>query len=170
MRESGLSSKKILLMTGIIALVVVGARSLSLTNKHTQPVQLIRTEKQPITPPDNSFQTERVKKPRDKIITYTVEKSDTISSVASKWGISVDTIKWANGLSSDVFLPGQTLQIPPVTGVVHKVAKGDTVESIAATYHTNKQKIIDFPFNKFANPQTFSLLPGTMIIIPDGKR
>ena len=43
---------------------------------------------------------------------YTVSKGDTLSSIARKRGSSVAKIKAANGLSSDLIRPGQSLKIP----------------------------------------------------------
>jgi murein DD-endopeptidase MepM/ murein hydrolase activator NlpD len=120
--------------------------------------------------PDDVFQTEASKKPRAEIITYTVQKGDTISTIAKKFGISEDTIKWQNDLSDDDITVGDQLQILPVTGVAHKVQKGDTVYTIADKYGANPQAIVDFPFNDFANPQTFSLVEGQVIIVPDGVK
>lgn len=106
---------------------------------------------------------------RDKTITYTVENGDTLSSIANKFGISQDTILWANNLATtDTLNVGESLQILPVTGVQYKVQSGDTVYSIAKYFDTNPQKIVDFPFNDFANPETFSLVDGQMLIVPDG--
>ena len=117
---------------------------------------------------DNVFQTEVSQKPRDKTITYTVQKGDTVSTIAQKFGISADTIRWANDLSDDTLNVGDTLKILPVTGISYKVQKGDTVYSIAKKFDTEAQKIVDFPFNDFANPETFSLVEGQMLIVPDG--
>ncbi len=125
-------------------------------------------KKQSIVVGDNLFQTDVSQKPRDSIITYTVEGGDTLSTVARKFGISVNTIKWANDLTSDDLSVGQELKILPVTGIAHKVAKGETVYSIAKIYNTEPQKIVDFPFNDFANPETFSLVEGQILIVPDG--
>src|SRR3989338_6596984 len=117
---------------------------------------------------EDLLKTDISQKPRDKIITYKVEKGDTISTIARKFGISEDTVKWTNNLISDNIGVGDDLQILPVTGMAHKVASGDTVYSIAKRYDTDAQKIVDFPFNDFANPQTFSLVIGQMLIVPDG--
>lgn len=80
-----------------------------------------------------------------KIVQYTVVSGDTLSGIASKFSkedavISVDSIVWANNLkSSDVILkPGMTLTIPPVSGVIHVIKKGDTLNSLAKKY-----KLID---------------------------
>jgi len=106
---------------------------------------------------------------RDKIIQYTVQEGDTVSSIAEKFGISVDTIRWQNNLKSkDAIKVGQKLEILPVTGVAHKVQKGDTVYSIAKKYDTSPQGIVDFDFNTFVNDETFELAIGQIIIVPDG--
>lgn len=120
--------------------------------------------------PDDVFQTEASEKPRDKVISYTVQKGDTISTIAKKFGISADTIKWANNLKNDSITVGDTLDILPVTGIAHKVERGDTVYSLAKKYTSNAQAIVDFPFNDFANPQTFSLVEGQILIVPEGVR
>ena len=116
---------------------------------------------------DNVFQTDISQKPRDKVITYTVARGDTISTIAQKFGISSNTLKWENHLRSDDIAVGDTLAILPVTGMSHKVSKGDTVYSIAKKYDTDAQKIVDFPFNDFANPETFSLVEGQILVVPD---
>jgi murein DD-endopeptidase MepM/ murein hydrolase activator NlpD len=121
----------------------------------------------PITSVD-VFDTQASEKPRDKIILYTVQNGDTISTVAKKFGISSDTIKWQNSLTSDTITTGQTLEILPVTGVSHKVARGQTIYTIAKRYGVNAQGIVDFPFNDFANPQTFSIIEGQILIVPEG--
>ena len=108
-------------------------------------------------------------KMRDKIIEYTVQDGDTVSSIAEKFGISIDTIRWQNNLASkDSIKVGESLEILPVTGVAHKVKKGDTVYSIAKYYDTSPQGIVDFPFNSFVNDETFELAIGQTIIVPDG--
>lgn len=114
------------------------------------------------------FNTQASDKPRDKIITYTVQNGDTLSTVAKKFGISTDTVRWQNNLTGDSITVGDQLDILPVTGIAHKVARGDTVYTIAKKYSANAQAIVDFPFNDFANPQTFSLIEGQILIVPDG--
>lgn len=115
------------------------------------------------------FETELSQKPRDKVIIYSVEKGDTIETIAKKFGISTDTIKWANSINSeDILSIGQELKILPVSGIAHKVAPGETIYSIAEKYSTNSQGIADFPFNTFANPETFAMVAGQIIIVPGG--
>ncbi len=106
-------------------------------------------------------------KPRAEIEDYKVEEGDTLSSIAKKKGVSIDTIKWANDLSSDSIKPGQTLKILPVTGVSHIVKSGDSLESVAKKYSAEQQAILDFPFNDV--PDDFRLKVGQVLIIPDGS-
>lgn len=117
---------------------------------------------------ENVFATTESEKPRDEILTYRVQGGDTVSTIAQKFGIDTDTVRWANNLSSDNLTVGDELQILPVAGVSHKVLPGDTVYTIAKKYDTDAQKIVDFPFNDFANPETFALVDGQILIVPDG--
>ena len=47
------------------------------------------------------------------------------------FGVSVNTIVWANDIKNGVISPGDDLVILPVSGVKHKVKEGDTLQSIA---------------------------------------
>lgn len=116
----------------------------------------------------NVFQTQVSSQLRNAIIDYTVERGDTLSTIAQKFGISENTIRWENNLTDDSLTVGDTLKILPVSGIAHKVQSGDTVYSIAKKYATDAQKIVDFPFNDFANPETFTLVVGQILIVPDG--
>jgi murein DD-endopeptidase MepM/ murein hydrolase activator NlpD len=106
---------------------------------------------------------------RDSVIHYTVEEGDTVSTIADKYGVSVDTIRWQNDLPSrDSIKVGQELEILPVTGVLHTVRKGDTVYSIAKKYDIDAQAIVNYPFNTYTNDETFELAIGQNVIVPDG--
>lgn len=126
-----------------------------------------KLESSSITVGDNVFSTSVSQKPRDKTIDYTVQKGDTISEIARQFGVSENTIRWENNITGDDITVGDTLRILPVTGMSYKVKSGDTVYSIAKKLDTDPQKIVDFPFNDFANPETFSLVEGQMLIVPD---
>jgi len=118
---------------------------------------------------DPETQTLVSEKPRAEVEEYTVKKGDTISQIAQKFNVSIDTIRWANNLESiSSIKPGQVLKILPVTGVVHKVKKGETIYSIAKHYDTNAQGVVDFPFNTFVNDETFALAVGQTLIVPYG--
>ncbi len=82
------------------------------------------------------------------------------------FGVSVNTIVWANNLGSarDVH-PGDTLVILPVSGVEHTVAKGDTLQSIAQKYGADKNEIAEF---NGLDPAA-ALTAGSVVIIPGGE-
>ncbi|KKR86402.1 MAG: Peptidase M23 family protein [Candidatus Woesebacteria bacterium GW2011_GWB1_41_10] len=109
-------------------------------------------------------------KMRDKIIEYEVQEGDNIKSIAAKFGVDEDTIRWRNNLTGDRIKIGQALEILPVTGIAHKVTKGDTVYSIAKKYDAVAQAVVDFPFNTFSNDETFELAIGQTVIVPDGVK
>lgn len=117
---------------------------------------------------DPTTETVISEKTRDKIIEYTVVDGDTVASVSEKFGVSADTIRWQNDLKGDKIKVGQILEILPLTGISHKVQKGDTVNSIAKKYDISPQAIVDFPFNTFTNDETFELAIGQTVIVPDG--
>lgn len=145
----------------------------SLQAQQIQRIPSPQTANQSLDAQQNVFNTNVSQKPRDSVITYTVERGDTLSTIAQKFSqpnntISVQSIRWLNNLDSDAVTVGQQIQIPPVSGVVYRVQSGDTIYSIAKKFNTNPQKIVDFPFNDFANPETFSLVTGQQLIVPDG--
>jgi murein DD-endopeptidase MepM/ murein hydrolase activator NlpD len=63
---------------------------------------------------------------------------------------------------------GETLKIPPVTGIVHKVREGESIYSIAKKYKAEAQGIVNFPFNDFTDLDTFALSVGQTLIVPEG--
>ncbi len=96
---------------------------------------------------------------------YIVMNGDTLSGIASKFGVSVATVKWANNLTSDLVKPGQELEVPLSDGVLITVKKGDTLASLAKKYAGNEQAIADFNFLDYP----FTLAAGQELFIPDGR-
>jgi len=79
---------------------------------------------------------------------YIVSKGDTLWNIARKFGISVNELKNANNLTSNslsigqsLYIPGQTEEETPTSGITHKVVSGDTLYSIARRYNTTVAKI-----------------------------
>lgn len=79
-----------------------------------------------------------------EVTEYVAKAGDTASSVASQYGISPDTLKWANNLTSDALEVNRRVVIPPVDGVIYTVKDGDTVDSIASKYRVDKARLIAF--------------------------
>jgi murein DD-endopeptidase MepM/ murein hydrolase activator NlpD len=108
-------------------------------------------------------------KPWNQVSDYTVKEGDTLSSIAAKFDVSIDSVKWANpNINWQRVKPGVSVSVPPVTGVVYKVKPGDTVYSIAKKFQTDPQGIVDFPMNTFSDDETFALVAGQTLIVPDG--
>src|SRR4030042_4181517 len=106
-------------------------------------------------------------KPRDKVVDYEVKSGDTVSSIASEFGVNEEKILWENNFTkTSVLKEGQRVRILPVSGIAHQVVSGDTIYSVAKKYQANSQAIIDYPFNDVA--EDFQLSTGEMLIVPDG--
>ncbi|HVB97341.1 MAG TPA: LysM peptidoglycan-binding domain-containing protein [Chloroflexota bacterium] len=100
-------------------------------------------------------------------MTYSVTAGDTLSSIAEHFGVSADSIAAASGIanSQDSLQINQKLTIPPVTGALHVVQSGDTLEGIAARYSVDPSTISRA--NGLQDP--FTLQIGKTLVIPNGK-
>ncbi|MEW5960842.1 MAG: putative glycoside hydrolase, partial [Chloroflexota bacterium] len=115
---------------------------------------------------------------------YTVQRGDTLSSIARKYGVTVKDLVEANDIiKPDLIFPGQKLVIPgylapkpapvaepepvpvPQPGeefLVHPVARGDTLSAIAKRYGVTVRQIIEA--NQVEDPNFIHL--GQQLIIP----
>ena len=101
----------------------------------------------------------------DQISVYEVKKGDTLATVAKLFGVSKNTIIWANDLKSNNLTPGDTIVILPMTGIKHVVKDGDTVSSIAKKYKADADDIAKF--NGIAKEA--DLNEGDIILVPEGE-
>jgi murein DD-endopeptidase MepM/ murein hydrolase activator NlpD len=93
---------------------------------------------------------------------YKVKSGDTLTGIASRFGVSMMTIWWANNLQSkDALHIGQELSIPPVTGLVVTVTAADTLDSLAKRYDVDANDIL--VENKLDDP---NLVVGQVLVIP----
>ncbi len=108
-----------------------------------------------------------VDRPRsDQISIYVVREGDSLSGIAKMFGVSSNTIIWANDLSrSGAIKEGQTLIILPISGIKHVVAKGETLQSIAKKYKGDITEILDY--NGLSKGAVLAV--GETVIIPDGE-
>jgi surface antigen/LysM repeat protein len=95
------------------------------------------------------------------VINYTVTATDTIDTLASNFGISKQTIKWANNLTNDTLITGTELRILPVDGVTYTVESGDTIDSIASKYGVDKTRLV-----LYNDLEVSGLELGAKIILP----
>ena len=80
--------------------------------------------------------TIQIPSPNQKNNTYTVERGDTLYSIAKRLGVSIDSLKAANNLTTNMLSVGDKLIIPTEEKNTHKVTKGDTLYSLARKYNT----------------------------------
>ncbi|MDP2641933.1 MAG: M23 family metallopeptidase [bacterium] len=100
-----------------------------------------------------------------QISVYVVRQGDTLSEIAEMFGVSANTILWANDIkSSSSIKVGQELVILPISGVRHVVKSGDTLKSIATKYKADLDDILSY--NGLAADSKIKL--GDVVIIPDG--
>ena len=98
---------------------------------------------------------------------YVVRQGDVISQIADMFGVSVNTILWANNMKKgDKLTPGDVLLILPVSGVEHTVAKGQTIQSIAKLYKVDVNDILQNNDITLNTP----LVVGDTLIIPNGEK
>ena len=96
---------------------------------------------------------------------YTVQSGDSLWSISKKFGISVDELKQANNLTSNLLSIGQNLYIPnkktDVTTSEYVVSKGDTLYGIAQKFGTTVDNL-----KSINNLTTDSLAIGQILKIP----
>ena len=103
---------------------------------------------------------------REGVVVHKVSEGETLSEIASAYGLKPATIIWENDLyNPDRLKISQELVILPVDGVSHKVKKGDTVEKIAKKYKGDKAKIAEAN-NLVGN----ELEVDQKVIIPGGQK
>jgi LysM repeat protein len=99
---------------------------------------------------------------RRETTTYTIQDGDTLGQLARDFGVSRDTIRWINNLSSNTLRVGQKLIIPPGNGYVYTTQIGDTLESIARKYTITLDEILknNPHISHPVNVGSFIYLPG----------
>ncbi|MEK9161076.1 MAG: peptidoglycan DD-metalloendopeptidase family protein [Patescibacteria group bacterium] len=101
-----------------------------------------------------------------QISIYTVREGDSVSEIADMFGVSVNTILWANDVkSAKLISPGMELLILPVSGVQHKVGKGETLAGIAKKYGADKDEVA--LYNGLESGA--ALAAGETIVVPGGE-
>lgn len=99
-------------------------------------------------------------------VEHIVQDGETLHTIGKKYGISYDSIQFANNLKTSSVKVGQKLLIPPVEGTLHTVKKGETVESISKLYGVPSQAIVDS--NYLDEPYVLTM--GSVITVPNAQK
>ncbi len=102
----------------------------------------------------------------DEISLYVVKPGDSLGVIAKMFGVSVNTIRWANNISvGQSPKVGDTLLILSISGISYTVQKGDTLKSIAKKFKSDSGEISTF--NGIAPDAALAI--GDKVIIPDAE-
>jgi murein DD-endopeptidase MepM/ murein hydrolase activator NlpD len=105
-----------------------------------------------------------------KVITYSVQRGDTLFAVAKKFGLTPHTVYWSNpetlARNPDRLNVGTVLNILPVNGVYHVVSEGETIADLAQKYDV-EPAALDNVWNDLTEGQ--SLTAGAALVIPGGN-
>ena len=165
-------------MVGLITMVVtVGPIALDSADadEQKQPSAPVLSTATAYAPDFYTLQAEEVRQYRGgEIISHIVTEDETLSSIADKYGLSVESILWENNLTEkSTIKPGQELSVLPINGIRHKVKRGETIYTVGKKYGldgSQVQMIVDYPFNEFLNDETFELVAGQWLMIPEGVK
>lgn len=108
----------------------------------------------------------------EEIRTYNVDYGDTIFGIALKFGLTPETLLWANPNienNPDLLQIGQEVTILPVDGVYHQVGASDTLETIATAFKVSSDAIINYHLNNL-DAENPVILPGQWLIVPGGQK
>lgn len=100
---------------------------------------------------------------------YVVKSGDSLWSISKKYGVSVEDIKDANNLSSNLLNIGMSLIIPekeilPEDATIYIVSSGDNLYKIASKYNLTVDELIEYN-----NLVTTNLNIGQQLLIPIQK-
>lgn len=98
---------------------------------------------------------------RNGLMNYKVLAGDTLSGIAAKFGVSIETLKWANPGLKNLINPGQELVVLPVTGILYQVRDGDSVEGVLNRYGVSFET-----FKKYNPAYQEAFSKGKTVILP----
>ncbi|MCU0489745.1 MAG: LysM peptidoglycan-binding domain-containing M23 family metallopeptidase [Anaerolineales bacterium] len=117
-------------------------------------------------------------RPRQEVITYTVQRDDTLFAIADAFGLKPETILWGNfeTLQDNPHLlkPDQVLNILPIDGTYYQWNPNDNLGAVASFFGVDPESILEYPGNnadltELDGPNS-GLQPEQWIVVPGGKR
>ena len=184
------SARNIALAAGLFIIAVVGINWESISNRQKSPKITINSLEDPGTPLEyreaafesvifrdfSAVEAEEIPVPalEDTPLNltqtfswseYSVRQGDTISGIASRHGVSMESIIAFNALTEAWHIrPGKTLKIPNMDGIPYTVQKNDTLSKIAVKMKTPQNAILDAN-----NMISDTIRQGEVLFIPGGR-
>lgn len=143
--------------------LIVAANVQNLADSQEAQVEFVTNEGSYLSKPQ--VVATEAKTNRD-IMNYVVQAGDTVSSVARRFNITSNTIRWENNISGDNLSVGRSLRILPVSGIRYTVKDGDTPNSIAERFGLSSAAFLV----AFNDAELTGLKAGDRIIVPDGQK
>lgn len=81
---------------------------------------------------------------RDGIKTYKVQKRETLRGIASKFSLSLETVKLANPQIKKEVKRGDVITILPINGLLYSVKPSDSIVSVSEKYEVSQSLIKQF--------------------------
>jgi len=101
-----------------------------------------------------------------QISIYIVREGDTLGKIAETFGVSTNTIKWANDIKRNSTINiGQKLVILPITGIKYTIKNGGTLRDVIKKHGGSIKEAAEY--NGIGPDE--DLTKGTVVIIPDGE-
>lgn len=117
-----------------------------------------------------------LREPRELVSAFSelhqLADNETLGVIAARYGISIESLIWSNGLDQgDALMAGQVLRIPRISGVPYTVIEGETIEEIAARFSVTAGAIIGFGPNRMLEGRlppagTEIFIPGATLALP----
>ncbi len=100
---------------------------------------------------------------------YQVQDGDTVSSIATRFGLSSEYVIANNAeiRDSDFLTLGQSIIIPAGDGILHEVRYGETLSDIATRYDVQVGDITSFASNHITTPD--DITETQLVFVPGGK-
>lgn len=163
-----LSSKNIVII-GLLVMLCAGTLSLFDKPVKQGTLQTIQTPAEsavPATPKQDNTKKQAKEPLKPKVLEYTIQQGDTLSSIARRYGTDVTTITAANQMGVTTTLKlGQKIKVLNIKGVLHKVGKGQTIWQIARGYGLPVQTVMAVNGIKDES----QVQPGQELILPGAK-
>lgn len=166
-RRTGMNVGKLMHLNGLKTACIHPGQTLRVTGVSTEDMP----REEPVGPPRSAERSDDATEHDEKVskvLTYRVQRGDTLVGISERFSISVSDLMLENGiLDGRRLVAGQILRLTRPRTIVHSVRKGETLWNIARRYGVTLNVLRE------ENPlQGLSIRPGQKLEVPvtDGLR